>query len=56
MVEVLYCPKNDQLLLFRQRFQFDPETTEVTVILDTYKPKSIKKKVRSEDLIHIGWL
>lgn len=54
MSEVLYCPVNNELLLFTGRYEIDVQTKTMVLCLQT-RSKRIKI-VEATQLIHIGWL
>jgi hypothetical protein len=54
MIEVLYCPINNELLLFTGAFEFDVKTKTMIIYLQT-KRKRIKI-VEASQLVSIGWL
>ena len=54
MTEVLYCPINNELLIFTGRYEVDLVKDTITLYLQT-KRKRIKV-VEPTQLVHIGWL
>lgn len=53
-MEVLYCPKNNELLLFTGCYEFDVKNKTMTLYIQTRSKKM--KKIEASELVHIGWL
>jgi hypothetical protein len=54
MAEILYCPKNNELLLFTGAFELDVQTKTMILYLQTRRKRMIT--VEANELVHIGWL
>ena len=54
MTEVLYCPINNELLLFTGRYEIDLVKDTITIYLQTNRKRV--KKVSGDQIVHIGWL
>jgi hypothetical protein len=54
MIEILYCPVNNELLLFTGRFEVDLLNDTITIYLQNNR--KCVKKVTGDRLVHIGWL
>jgi hypothetical protein len=54
MTEILYCPKNNELLLFTGAIELDVQTKTVILYLQTSRKRM--KKIEAGELVHIGWL
>lgn len=54
MTEILYCPINNELLLFTGVFEIDTKKNTMTLYLQT-KRKRIKM-IEANQLVYIGWL
>jgi hypothetical protein len=54
MEEVLYCPINNEMLLFSGAYKFEVDTMIMTLYV--YSNRKKMKKVSAKNLIHIGWL
>jgi hypothetical protein len=54
MTEVLYCPKNNELLLFTGCFEVDLKNNTMILYLQTRRKKMVT--VEASELVHIGWL
>lgn len=54
MTEVLYCPINNELLLFTGCYEFDVQTKTMLLYLQTTRKRI--KIVEANQLVHIGWL
>lgn len=54
MTEVLYCPINNELLLFTGCFELDVQTKTMVFYLQTRRKRI--KIVEATQIIHIGWL
>lgn len=54
MTEVLYCPINDELLLFTGACELDLKRN--TMILYIHTSRKGMKKIEAGELVHIGWL
>lgn len=54
MIEILYCPKNNELLLFTGACEVDLQNNTMILYLQTScKGMWIAK---ASELVHIGWL
>ena len=53
MTEILYCPKNNELLLFGS-FKLDAKNKTMILYLQTRRKRM--KAVEASELVHIGWL
>jgi hypothetical protein len=60
MIEILYIPKLNEIVLFDQgKFSFDMLTKALTIKLQCSPqgPKLVNKiEISTKDLVHIGWL
>jgi len=63
MTEVLYCPINNELLLFTGMFEVDTRRHTMTIYVMrskklgmALKSKDKTFKVDAKSLVHIGWL
>lgn len=54
MTEVLYCPVNNELLLFTGCYEIDIQTN--TMLLYLHATRNSIKVVEATQLVHIGWL
>lgn len=54
MIEVLYCPINNELLVFTGCYELNVQTTTMLLYLQTNR-KHIKI-VEASQLVHVGWL
>jgi hypothetical protein len=54
MIEVVYCPVNNEIFIFTGCFDLDVQTKTIRAYLQT-KRKGIKIAEASQ-LVHIGWL
>ena len=54
MTEILYCPKNNELLLFSGACELDVQNN--TMILYIHISRKRMKKIEASELVHIGWL
>jgi hypothetical protein len=54
MTEILYCPKNNELLLFTGAFELDTKSKTMILYLQTRRKRM--KAVAVSELVHIGWL
>lgn len=54
MTEVLYCPINNELLLFTGSYELDIEKKKMILYLQTNRKRI--KIVEAGQLVHIGWL
>ena len=54
MTEVLYCPINNELLLFTGCYEIDIQTNTMFLYLQTTRKRI--KIVEATQLVHIGWL
>ncbi len=54
MSEVLYCPINNELLLFTGCYELDVQTEKMILYLQTRRKRI--KIVEATQLTHIGWL
>lgn len=54
MTEVLYCPLNNELLLFTGCYEIDVQTKSMILYLQTRNRRM--KAVEASQLVHIGWL
>jgi hypothetical protein len=60
MIEILYIPKLNEIVLFDQgKFFFDMFTKALTIDLECSPqgPKLVNKiEISTKDMVHIGWL
>jgi hypothetical protein len=54
MTEILYCPKNNELLLFTGCYELDTQSKTMTLYLQTRRKRMVIAK--ASELVHIGWL
>jgi hypothetical protein len=54
MTEILYCPKNNELLLFTGAYQLDTQSKTMILYLEARRKRIMIAKV--SELLHIGWL
>ena len=54
MTEILYCPKNNELLLFTGCYELDVQTKTMILYLQTRRKRMVT--VAASELVHIGWL
>jgi hypothetical protein len=54
MTEILYCPKNNELLLFTGAYEFNTQNNTMILYLWTRRKRMVT--VAASKLIHIGWL
>lgn len=54
MIEVLYCPVNNEMFLFTGAFEID--TKKHTMILYLQTTRKRIKMIEANQLVHIGWL
>ena len=54
MTEILYCPKNNELLLFTGAFELDVQTKTMILYLQTSRKRM--RRGEASELVHIGWL
>lgn len=54
MTEILYCPKNNEFLLFTGAFEVDEKKNTMILYLETSRKRM--KKIEAGQLVHIGWL
>lgn len=54
MTEILYCPKNNELLLFTGACELDEKNKTIVLYLQTSRKRM--KKIEASQLVHIGWL
>jgi hypothetical protein len=54
MTEILYCPKNNELLLFTGAFVLDLQTKTMILYLQTRRKRIVT--IAAYHLVHIGWL
>ena len=54
MTEILYCPKNNELLLFTGACEVDTQSKTVILYLQTRRKRIVT--VAASELVHIGWL
>jgi hypothetical protein len=54
MTEILYCPKNNELLLFTGAYELDTQSKTMILYLQTGRKRMIT--VAAGELVHIGWL
>jgi hypothetical protein len=54
MTEILYCPKNNELLLFTGAYEFDTQSKTMILYLQTRRKRMVIAK--ASELVHIGWL
>lgn len=54
MTEILYCPKNNELLLFTGAYELDTQSKTMILYLQTRRKRMVT--VEASKLVHIGWL
>jgi hypothetical protein len=54
MTEILYCPKNNELLLFTGACELDTQSKTMILYLQARRKRMVVAK--ASELIHIGWL
>jgi hypothetical protein len=54
MTEILYCPKNNELLLFTGAYEFNVQTKTMILYMQTKRKRMVT--VAASELVHIGWL
>jgi hypothetical protein len=54
MTEILYCPKNNELLLFTGACELDTKKKTMVLYLQTRRKRMVN--VAASELVHIGWL
>ena len=54
MTEILYCPKNNELLLFTGAYELDTQSKTMILYLQTRRKRMVT--VVASELVHIGWL
>jgi hypothetical protein len=54
MTEILYCPKNNELLLFTGCYELDMQYNTMVLYLQTRRKRMVT--VAASELVHIGWL
>lgn len=54
MTEILYCPKNNELLLFTGACELDLKRNTMILYIQTSRKRM--KKIEAGELVHIGWL
>jgi hypothetical protein len=54
MTEILYCPKNNELLLFTGAYEVDVQNKIMILYIQTSRKRM--KKIEASKLVHIGWL
>jgi hypothetical protein len=54
MTEILYCPKNNELLLFTGAYELDSKSKTMILYIQTSRKRM--KKIEASELVHIGWL
>jgi len=55
MIEILYCPINNELLLFTGAFEIDIQKNTMVIYVYGGKRRDIRL-LDSSKLVHIGWL
>lgn len=53
-MEVLYCPKNNELLLFTGCYEIDIRKNTMILYLQTRRKRIVI--VEASELVHVGWL
>jgi hypothetical protein len=54
MTEILYCPKNNEFLLFTGCYELDTKKKTMVLFLQTRRKRMVT--VAASELVHIGWL
>jgi hypothetical protein len=54
MTEILYCPKNNELLLFSGCFELDVQTKTMIIYVQTRRKRM--KTIEAGEIVHVGWL
>ncbi len=54
MIEILYCPKNNELLLFTGCYELDMQNNTMVLYLQARRKRMVT--VAASELVHIGWL
>jgi hypothetical protein len=54
MIEILYCPKSNEILLFTGACEFDVQSKTMILYLQTRRKRM--RRVEASELVHIGWL
>jgi len=54
MTEILYCPKNNELVLFSGACEVDVQNKIVILYIQTSRKRM--RGVEASELVHIGWL
>lgn len=54
MTEILYCPNNNELLLFTGCYEVDLQSNTMILYLQTRRKRMVIAK--ASELVHIGWL
>jgi hypothetical protein len=54
MTEILYCPKNNELLLFTGAYELNTQNNTMILYLWTRRKRMVIAK--ASELVHIGWL
>ena len=54
MTEILYCPKNNELLLFTGACELELKRNTMILYIQTSRKRM--KKIEASELVHIGWL
>jgi len=54
MTEILYCPKNNELLLFTGGYEVDMQNNTMVLYLQARRKRM--KLIEASELVHIGWL
>jgi hypothetical protein len=54
MTEILYCPKNNELLLFTGAYELDTQNKIMILYLQARRRRMVT--VAASELVHIGWL
>jgi len=54
MTEILYCPKNNELLLFTGCYELDMQAKTMILYLQTRRKRM--RVMAASELVHIGWL
>jgi hypothetical protein len=54
MTEILYCPKNNELVLFSGACEVDVQNKIMILYIQTSRKRM--KRVEASELVHIGWL
>jgi hypothetical protein len=54
MTEILYCPKNNELILFAGCYELDLKRNTMILYIQTSRKRM--RRIEASELVHIGWL